>query len=293
MRFEIRLVTLFVLLGMVAMFVGVAKCNAGDDAVDVAKAKAKALFSLKATPAPQAVANILPLRDVTKAIAEAKATSKPLYLWVAKFRKEIAEKLPPGIHAIATEYHGLTDPYLVIKVEEGDYQLEQSKLDPERIQMIRRIVNPMSLRSESKRPPIIEVSRESVEPPLLAPSAVDLKFEHLGQITHWVSFSDSGEKCLGGKEKYVDQGLSQGLASRAKQQGLAVREFGQQEDAVWRRKLSANYPEIPDSSTIQAGSGIPSREVAVATWPAPVANHTGPVLFGERAGPAPVLGFFS
>ena len=61
MRFETRWITMFVLLGLVALFVGTPQVRAGDDQVEVAKAKAKALFSLKATPGPTTSLDLQPM----------------------------------------------------------------------------------------------------------------------------------------------------------------------------------------------------------------------------------------
>lgn len=157
MRFETKWVTLFVLLGLVAMFWGVPRVQAGDDAVEVAKAKAKALFSLKA-PAIQATATDLqPMRDVAAAHAEAKATVKPLYLWVGQFRPEIAERLPPGIHAITGDYRGMTLPHLVIKLHDEKYLIQQKDLDPMHLDLIKQMVRPPQ--TSMSRPPVVETSR--------------------------------------------------------------------------------------------------------------------------------------
>lgn len=240
MRFEIKWMTVFVLLGLFVVFAG--RLFADDrDAIEVAKAKAKAILALK-SPAV--------MTSIAAATAKAKSAAKPLYIWVKIFRKEIAEKLPDGVHVKVDEYHGTSEPHLVIKIEEGGYQLEQSKLDQSRIDAIRQIVSP---ERKSKRPPMIDVSRESEEPPLL--------------------------------ETTTKQPLTVGKSCLCSSACVCGCQAGQP------CQCKTTYPGIPDSS-IQAGSGEPYRGVAAAAWPAPAGQITGPVSFGERMGPAPVTSFF-
>lgn len=146
----------FALLALAFLCLGPVTRGDDADAVLIAKAKAKTLLALKGPDVT---------RDMPKAIGHARDTGKPLYVWVRTFRKDIADRLPPGVHVLAEEYHGYTTEHLVIKSHGSEYQLEQSKLS-ENVETIRKIVRP-DQRSESKRPPIIDIARESEEPPLL------------------------------------------------------------------------------------------------------------------------------
>lgn len=243
MRFEIKWITAFVLFGLSVAFVGVASADEKDQ-VDIAKAKAKAMLALKTSGVST---------NLVTASAKAKATAKPLYVWVKVFRRDIADKLPPGIHVKVDEYHGYTEAHLVIKVEESEYQFEQSKLDPAYVDMLRRIVQPDG-KGGAKKAPMVDVSRESDEPPLLSPT--------------------------------VKQPLT--VAKACNCSPLCV--CGCQTGEPCQCKTSS--PGIPDNSTTQAGSGIPYRGMTAAVWPAPAGQITGPVLTGERAGSVPVMSFF-
>lgn len=243
MRFEIKWITAFVLFGLSVAFVGVASADEKDQ-VDIAKAKAKAMLALKTLGVST---------NLVTASAKAKATAKPLYVWVKVFRRDIADKLPPGIHVKVDEYHGYTEAHLVIKVEESKYQFEQSKLDPAYVDMLRRIVQPDG-KGGAKKAPMVDVSRESDEPPLLSPT--------------------------------VKQPLT--VAKACNCSPLCV--CGCQTGEPCQCKTSS--PGIPDNSTTQAGSGIPYCGMTAAVWPAPAGQITGPVLTGERAGSVPVMSFF-
>jgi len=242
MRCEIKWITAFVIMGLAVLFAGAASADDRDQ-IDLAKAKAKAMLSLKSSGV---------FTNLVTASAKAKSTAKPLYVWVKVFRKDIAEKLPPGIHVKVDEYHGFTDAHLVIKVEESEYQFEQSKLDPAYVDMLRRIVQPDG--KGAKKAPMVDVSRESVEPPIAKPT--------------------------------VKQSLT--VAKACNCSPLCV--CGCQSGEPCQCKM--NHSEIPNSSTNQAGSGIPYRGVTAALWPAPAGQITGPVLTGERAGSVPVMSFF-
>lgn len=168
MRFSISQILFVALLALVCLFSPQTRGRASDEKEDfeIAKAKAKAIFSLKSA------VSVFPESDAPKIMQQAKDKQSPLYIWVGKFNKEIAEKLPKGFHLRVKEWHGVTEPHLVIKIESGEYQLEQSKLDSSRIQVIQDLVKGKPSKEQtSARPPIIETSREfleSEEPPLLA-----------------------------------------------------------------------------------------------------------------------------
>lgn len=170
-----RFVTNFAAMAAITFFLNspavFADEKADADAVAVAKAKAKAILVLKSKP----VVGIQPFASVEQGIAEATKLGKPAYIWVGKFRSDIANLLPSGVHVSVEEYHGVTEPHLVIKMHGGEYQFEQSKLDKDRVDLVRKIVSPMGQRSGLDVPPVVESSRsqsiarvvQTVEPPLL------------------------------------------------------------------------------------------------------------------------------
>lgn len=161
MRFAINRAAMLSLFGLALSFAG--NVLADDmDQVEIAKAKAKALFAFKSTPAFADIA--LVGGDLAKATAEAKAAGKPLYVWVAKYRKDIAERLPVGVHVLVDEAHGLTDPSLIVKMDGSGFQLDQTKLDDATIRYLAEKISrgPPAIKTSRGVPPVVDVEPEEL-----------------------------------------------------------------------------------------------------------------------------------
>lgn len=108
----------------------------------------------------------------------------------------------------------------------------------------------------SRRPPIIETSRESVEPPLLDPFAVAFQRVELSGNSGTLPAPTGKQSLQVGKTC-----LCSPLCTCGCNNGQPC-QCGQP-------TTPASYPGIPDNSN-QTGSGIPYREPANVVGPAPV-----------------------